>query len=185
MPRANTRNTGALGLGLRLALSAWIVYHLTAVVLVPNSRNHIGQLVTPIMGPYVDFFEFTNAWSFFAPEPGPPPVYIEYELVDARGESIRRGKWPDMPNPFFLRERQNRRIAAAEFMMSSEVRAEKMMHGYLCRNFAEASSVRIWRVVHTIPTWQEVAEGKRRIGDEVRLERQLVTHSFCEGKDRT
>ncbi len=166
---------------LKAALSVWIVYHLFAVMLIPNSQSFLGMKAVPWIEPYANFFEFTNIWSFFAPEPGPPPVYIEYELIDRQGGASEFGRWPERQSPFSLRERQNRRIAAAEFMMSSEVRAERMMVQYLCRRHSQAGSFRLWRVVYSIPGFQEVAEGKRVIGDEVRMERRLVSHSFCEG----
>lgn len=161
-------------------LSFFVVYHVFAVALVPNGQSYLGVKAAPWVEPYVNFMEFTNAWSFFAPEPGPPPVFVEYELLDKNGDSFEHGRWPEMPDPFLIRERQNRRIAAAEFMMASEVRAEKMMVQYLCAHKSGTRSLRVWRVMYTIPDFQEVLEGKRQIGDDVRMERKLVSHTFCE-----
>lgn len=168
--------------GLKAALSIFIVYHLFAVLLVPNGQSFLGSKSAKWVEPYVNLFEFTNNWSFFAPEPGPPPIYIEYELIDREGHSSEFGRWPSLHNPYALRERQNRKIAAAEFMMSSEVRAEKMMIPYLCKEHNNVGSVRLWRVVYSIPQFRDVAEGKREIGDEIQMERKLVSHSFCNGK---
>lgn len=165
---------------MRAGLSVFLIYHLFAVIVVPNGNTYLGKVVAPYVEPYANFFELTNAWSFFAPEPGPPPVYIEYELLDRKGESFHRGRWPEYPDPFWMRDRQNRRIAAAEYMMASETRAERMMLQYLCARNPEAGSARIWRVMYSIPGFREVASGTRRIGDEVNMERRLVSHSFCE-----
>jgi len=166
--------------GVKAALSVWIIYHLFIVLLVPNGQGFLGRKISPWVEPYVNFFEFTNVWSFFAPEPGPPPVYIEYELIHRHDGSSQFGKWPSVRSPYSLRERQNRKIAAAEFMMSSELRAEKMMTHYLCKQNPTVGSIRLWRVMYSIPEFRDVAEGKRSIGDEVQMERKLVSHSFCE-----
>lgn len=166
---------------LKAVLSLFLIYHLLAVSIVPNGQTYLGGVLAPGVEPYIKFLEFGNSWSFFAPEPGPPPVFVEYELLDHQGNSFERGRWPEMPDPFWIRERQNRRIAAAEFMMANEVRAEKMMLYYLCAHKPGTHSMRVWRVMYSIPDFQEVLEGKRVIGDEVRMERKLVSHSFCEG----
>lgn len=168
--------------GLKISLSVFIVYHLFSVLLVPNAQSFLGREAAKWVEPYVNFLEFTNGWSFFAPEPGPPPVYIEYELINRKEGGSEFGRWPSVQSPFSLRERQNRRIAAAEFMMSSEVRAEKMMVPYLCRRNSHIDSIRLWRVMYSIPSFQDVVEGKRVIGDQVQMERKLVSHSFCNGK---
>lgn len=165
---------------IKAALSAFIVFQLFSVLLVPNAQNWLGTKAAPVIEPYVNFFELTNAWSFFAPDPGPPPVFVEYEKLDRKGESLGLGRWPEVKDPYLLRERQNRRIAAAEYMMANELRAEKMMLQYLCRQHPEAGSFRIWRIMYTVPDFQDVASGKRKIGDDVGLERRLVSHSFCE-----
>lgn len=165
---------------IQATLSLFVGFQLFTVLLVPNAQNWLGMKVAPWLEPYVNFFELTNAWSFFAPEPGPPPVFVEFEKLDRKGESLGLGRWPEVHDPFWLRERQNRRIAAAEYMMATELRAEKMMLQYLCRVYPEAGSFRIWRIMYSVPDFQDVASGKRRIGDDVGLERRLVSHSFCE-----
>lgn len=168
--------------GLKAGLSLLLVFQLLVMVLGPNGRNYLGEKVAPIMNPYLAFFELTQQWSFFAPEPGPPPVFIEYALLNARGAELGKGRFPDMEHPPYLRERLNRRIAATEYMMQDERRAERIMLPYLCRKYPEAKAVQLWRLAFTIPSMAEVAAGKRRIGDEVDLERREISTSFCEGR---
>jgi hypothetical protein len=130
------------------------------------------------MEPYLYFFELTNGYSFFSPNPE-PPIYIEYELLAPNGDSLRRARWPEAKDPFFLRERQNRRISATDYMMVSDIRTEKMMVPYLCQKEPLVHSVKLWRVMYSFSTPQEVAEGKRTIGDDVNSVRQYVSHTFC------
>lgn len=164
---------------VRGLLSVFVLFQVGVALVAPNADNPIGETVRPLVEPYIGFFELSNRWSFFAPEPGPPPVFVEWELVNPSGDAYQKGSWPEQQSPFILRERQNRRLAAAEFMLPSEDRVEKIMVPYLCGKFPEANSVRLWRVAYTVPTMDEVVTGKRKIGDAEKMERHLVSHSFC------
>ncbi len=166
----------------KAALSVFIVFQLTVVLLAPNGDHYVGNFLKPVIEPYANFFELTSRWSFFAPEPGPPPVFVEYQLLGAHGAELQKARFPEEKNPYFIRDRQNRRIASAEFMMPGEDRVEKVMVPYLCGNHPEAESIKLWRVAYTIPSMEDVASGKRQIGDEVNLERREVSHTFCERK---
>src|SRR6476469_7797231 len=89
-------------------LSLFLVFHLSAVVLAPNCQTYLGKVAAPLFEPYLNFFEFMASWSFFAPDPGPPPVFIEWESVDKNSTTLESNRWPILPNPYFFRERQNR-----------------------------------------------------------------------------
>ena len=164
---------------LKCLLSVFIVYHLYAVVLSPNSGNYLGSKSSPLFGFYVNLFGLMTSWSFFAPDPGPPPLFVEWELLNKEGKSLGLGRWPQLPDPYFLRERQNRRIQAARTMVESDVRAEKMMVPYLCSKNLEASSVRLWSIMYPVPTLIEVANGTRKIGDQVQQSRHWIADGFC------
>jgi hypothetical protein len=107
---------------------------------------------------------------------------VEYELLSSNGEPIRKGRFPEDKSPFLFQDRQTRRIASTEFMMPGEDRVEKVMVPFLCGRNADVGSVKLWRVAYTIPSMEDVATGKRKIGDEVNLERRLVSHTYCEKK---
>jgi len=164
------------------ALSVLLVYHLFAIVLAPNSQTYLGYQAARWVEPYVNFFELVSSWNFFAPEPGPPPVFVEWEVLDRAGKRIDHDRMPDERDPFLLRERQNRRIAAARFMVYNEVRAERMMVSFLCGRDPRAFSVKLWRAVDTIPGLKEVRDGKRRIGDEEGRQRKWISHTFCDNR---
>jgi hypothetical protein len=168
-------------IALKIALSVFAVFHVFSVILAPNGQTYLGLKTVKFVEPYVDLFELTNAWSFFAPEPG-PPVFVEWELMGKNGESLGKDRWPQTPSPFFLRERQTRRLSSSQFMVGSDTLAEKMMTPYLCSHNPHAASVKIWRVIQGAPTMLEVAEGKRTVGDEKELKRMFVAHNFCEGR---
>jgi hypothetical protein len=169
---------------VRAGLSVYILFHLFCVLLVPNSDNYTGNYFLKALQPYVYFFELTNNWNFFSPNPE-PPIYVEYELLDDQGQTARTGRWPDVKDPFFWRERQTRRITAADFMVSQELRAEKMMVGYLCHQAQHPHSVRLWRVMEPVPTPDDVVSGRRRLGDGVGAEKKFVSHTFCDSEEGT
>ena len=164
----------------RAALSLLLVFHLFCVLLAPNAETHLGKRAAPIVEPYLDALGLSSSWSFFAPEPGPPPLYLEWEALGADGKLIEKRRWPDSPDPYFLRERQNRRIAFAGFLNSSDERARKVMGPYLCRTVPGARLVKLWRLMQPIPSLTDVASGRRRIGDEVGSERRRVREYACE-----
>lgn len=167
----------------RPLLSIFLVFHLTCVLVAPNQATYLGATIAPLIRPYAEFLEFASSWSFFAPEPGPPPVFIEWEVLDEKGMRVANGNWPSKEDPYFLRERQNRRIATTKFMMATDGRTQGIMAPYLCRKHEGAHSVELWRVLQTIPSLSDVASGKRQIGDEQGVERRWVSRTFCQGLD--
>lgn len=169
-----------LPVAVQAGLSLAVVFHLLVILLMPNAHTWLAQRALGWLEPYVHALELTPQWNFFAPDPGPPPLFVEWELEDERGERIGTGHFPERWDPFFLRERQNRRVAMTRFMVQSDARTEQIMLSYLCRRHPEASGVTLWRTVYSTPSLESVAKGERRIGDEEGVQRQWVSHSFCE-----
>lgn len=169
------------GNGIKLALSALIGFHGFAVLVAPNMESYFGERTRSVVAPYIEFFELSNRWSFFAPDPGPPPVYVEYETADAGGATLTKSQWPEPEDTYLLRERQTRRIAAAEFMIQSGVRIERMMLPYLCGKSPGVASVTLWRAWNPVPSMEEVRAGTQQLHDPARVQRQLLSHSFCPG----
>lgn len=160
-------------------LSLFVLYHLMVVVVTPNKETYFGQLVAPIVEPYINFFELASSWNFFAPDPGPPPLYLEWELLGKSNAIIGTGAFPEKADPFWIRERQNRRIALARFLFYSDERHLKVWGDYLCRSNAEIEGVRLWKNLHSIPNLFDVQKGVRRIGDEEGSQRTSVGTHFC------
>ncbi len=167
---------------LRMAVSGWIVFHLTCVLLVPNRMGAFYQWLAPVLDPYANGLEFAASWNFFAPEAGAAPLGFEWEWLDRSDEPMGRGAFPTFPDPypFYQRERQNRRVTLGRFMAMDNARAEKMMGSYACRLKPEAHSLRLWKILYSIATVPEVVEGKRNVQDFVEKDRRMVAHIFCQ-----
>ena len=167
---------------IRSFLTLFIGFHLFAIVLAPHPQSYLTGRALPVIGPYIKFFEFATSWGFFAPDPGPPPIFMEYELFGKTGTEIGRGRWPDYPDPYFFEDRQMRRIQYARFLLQQYSRVEKGFVPYLCKLNPAAASIRLWRVSYPIPSAEDVVQGKREIGDQKTLEREAISRVFC---DRT
>lgn len=164
---------------LKIALSVFIAFHVFSLAIAPNSQTYLAGRLSFLVYPYVSFLEVASQWGFFAPDPGPPPVFVEYEFIGESGQSLGTEFWPEKKDPFWIRERQNRRIAVARFLIASNDRIEKMMGQYFCRLNSKARSVRMWRIVQTIPSLHDVAEGKRKINDATEINRKFVSQHLC------
>jgi hypothetical protein len=96
---APTKRGGRLPLVARIAISAILVWHLTAVFLAPLSIPPTSWLVRNVaqgrlMQWYLDAFYLNHGYHFFAPEPGPGHL-IHYEIMDERGAVTKQGQFPN------------------------------------------------------------------------------------------
>ena len=162
----------------RALLSVFVVFHLFAVLVSPNSDTYLGYRFASVVLPYVRVLELGAGWGFFAPDPGPPPAFIEWVAVKGDG-SVLRGRWPDERDAFVLRDRLNRRITMGRFMATQPDRAAKMLGPSICRRDSAIAAVHFWRVTSSVPSLTDVRAGTRRIGDAVDIERVPLADGRC------
>jgi hypothetical protein len=157
------------------------------VFLAPVPESGPSQAITPYLQKYLYFFEFTPNWNFFAPDPGPPPIFADYELMDHDGNVVKTGHWPESPNPYFFTDRQSRRVAMARFVIATAENEERVMVPWLCRERGDhgedVSSVRLWKTAFKVPTLDEFKSKERKPASDDRI-RILVSRSFCEAPKR-
>ena len=121
-----------------------------------------------------------HTWGFFAPEPVSPPMYIDY-IGERTGEMQLEGRFPHEKNPYFFRDRYNRRLSMSRYIMSSDEHIKNMFVRYLCLQNPNLSSTRLWRVVGTQPSLEDVTQGKRKITDPVDFKIDPLGTYYCEG----
>jgi len=161
-------------------LSIVVLFQLLVVLVGPNQNTYLGQVTAPMLVPVLNALELGSSWNFFAPDPGPPPLQLEWELLGPGNRIVGTGVFPDQIDPFVIRERQNRRIALARFLFYSDERYLKIWGDYLCRTSPpEIEGVRLWKTLYTIPNLFEVQSGKRAVGDDVGMTRTSVGTHFC------
>jgi hypothetical protein len=163
----------------RAILSVALVYMLLVVVVGPNRDTYHGYLLAPILEPAFSALEFGQNWSFFAPDPGPAPIRLEWEILDAKDSIIRTGFFPDEGYPYFINERQTRRVALARFFFFNDERHLNVWSSWVCRSNPDANSVRLWKAEGKIPNLFKVQTGEEAIEAPVYGERKSVGNVFC------
>lgn len=164
----------------RAFLSVVVLFQLAVVLIGPNKETYHGLLLKPVLEPVFNALEFGSNWSFFAPDPGPAPMRLEWEVLDERGGVLRTGNFPEEGYPFWINERQTRRVALARFFYFSDERHLNVWANYLCRSNPDASGIRLWKAMGTIPNLFDVRSGDKTIASGATYgERTSVGNVFC------
>lgn len=165
----------------RAFLSVVLLFQLAVVFFGPNKDNYHNLVLKPILEPVFNAFEFGSNWSFFAPDPGPAPMRLEWEILDARGEVMRTGYFPEEGYPYWINERQTRRVALARFFYFADDRHQTVWANWLCRSNPDAKGVRLWKAMGNIPNLFEVRSGDKTIASGATYgERTSVGNVFCD-----
>ena len=160
-------------------LSALVAFHLFCVLLVPAGNNYIGWLVAPYVEPYVRMLAIGSTWGFFSPDPGPPPLVIEFEAIAETGGQLRIGRWPDGQDQLFFRERKTWRVTLSRWLSMTPSAGEQMLGPFLCRENPGAFQIRMWALEFGTPSLLDVRDGKRQVGDEVEQQRRYLGMTYC------
>lgn len=163
----------------RAILSVALLFQLLVVTIGPNKETYPGYLLSPILEPAFNALEFGANWSFFAPDPGPVPLRLEWEIMDEKDRVIRTGYFPEGGYPYFINERQTRRVALARFFHFSDDRHLNVWSSWVCRSNPDANSVRLWKAEGKIPNLFKVQSGEESIEEPTFGERKSVGNVFC------
>jgi hypothetical protein len=156
-----SRRDGQLGLGVRIVVSLFLVWHLIAITLGPLSVPYSTDLADaiaqrPPIQWYLDALHFNNGYHFFAPEP-PPGFLIRYEIVDKQGKATI-GEFPNKKE-YWPRLRYHRHFMLADQATvphpDEKIAAEwtrKYLTAYAQHllRVNEGERIRIQRVVHEV-----------------------------------
>lgn len=170
----------------RRVLTAFILFHLTAVIVGPLSfPSRLGDPKNPAPGerppllaveaadllqPYLDLTYLRNGYRFFAPEPGFSSSRLEFELefADAppRSETIpdRNAHWP--------RLRYHR-----HFMLAEQVGQRPGWAESYCRHMQQktgATLVRLVRIRRRVPFMDDVRKKGVTLPDPAYEEREIL-----------
>lgn len=163
---------------VRRLVSAFLLFHLFGVLITPNPYSYLNQSLTTVYRPYMNLLGLQHTWGFFAPEPISPPMYIDYTIENKSGLGAS-GRFPEEKNPFFFRDRYNRRMSMSRFIASSDDNIRNMFVRYLCRQHPDMQSARLWRVTGTQPSLQMVQRGEKRMTDPVDFKIEVLGTYFC------
>jgi hypothetical protein len=166
---------------MRLAVSCALLFHLGGVLLMPNPASYLTQALSPVYRPYMNYLGLAHTFGFFAPEPVAPPMYIDY-IIDKKGGQQISGRFPDEKDPFFFRDRQNRRMSLSRFIMNSDDNIRNMFVRYHCIHEKDLESIRLWRVTLTQPSLDDVKQGKKRMTDPADYKIEVLGTYYCPEK---
>jgi hypothetical protein len=163
---------------IRLTVSTFLIFHLGGVLLAPNPTSYLSQALSPVYRPYTNFLGLAHTWGFFAPEPVSPPMYIDY-VIQKRGAPAMSGRFPPEQNPYFFRDRHNRRMSLSKFILSSDDNIKNMFVRYLCLRESDVLSINLWRVVATQPSLAMVQAGEKKMTDPVDFKIEVLGTYYC------
>ena len=166
----------------RRILSLFIIYHLVAVVFMPNPDNALVEKMKPVFKAYWMGLEFGSQWNFFAPEPGPSPLFIQYEIFDKNNFLIVADRLPSYPDDYFFRDRQIRRLSLIRYVFQDDNKIYAIILPWLCRQYPDAESVTLKKTMLKIPSMIEVAMGERKFYDENGSQTRPLGTMTCEGR---
>lgn len=160
-------------------MSAWIVFHLVAVFVMPYSDSYFSVWFRPAIAPYLGSLGLQSTWRFFAPEPMTGVQQLEIQSIDANGEVINESLWGMPKDRWKFLDRTSRWNSVGFQMAAMPDRAELMLKGMICNRAEKPYSYRVWVKYTPLPLLADVASGKRRVGDGVGAEKKLLVHGFC------
>ena len=166
---------------VRTALSAVIAFQLIGAIFVPNLSSYTGMKLSRFYLPYMNGLGLGGIWSFFAPEPFSPPMFIDYTL-ERQGAEPLAGRYPEANEKFFFRAPMNRRVSLARFILSDEKHIENMFMNYICHAHPETISAKIWSVRGLQPDYNMVLEQGKKMSETFDYQNQFVGEFACKRK---
>jgi len=162
-------------------ISAFLIFHLLGVLTAPNRSSFLTGSLAPVYQPYLNLLGLASTWAFFAPEPFYAPIHIDYKIERKNGMPVT-ARFPEADNPYFFRDRFNRRISLARFVLATEGNLKGMFVHYLCAQYPDLQSVQLWSVMATVNSLQQVQKEGRKITDPAELQTQVLGTHYCEEK---
>lgn len=153
---------------LKIPVSIWLVFHLAAVVIYPASilvprRGLLAQVRDLFFERYMEALYMVQGHRFFAPEPGPGTL-VAYKVERDDGSVVE--------SVFPRREIRPRLLYHRHFMLSERVQDVDdqgrwfRMYARHLAHVNDGARVTLWRVIHRLPTPDDILSGKRLEDDE-------------------
>lgn len=140
----------------QIVLSIFLVYHVCAILILPNPDSIIFRQVERIFLNYGNFLGINTTWRFFSPNP--LIRMLEYEILDADGHVVGEvHKFPESPSKEGSRESYNRQLNYAMYMMSNMEHLRGFLTPYLCARHPEAHGFVYYSVSRDMPTVEAAA----------------------------
>lgn len=129
---------------LKIFFTVFLLYHLAAIVIMPNPSSLLGRKYSRYLTNYSNLLGINTTWQFFSP--GPAPVfYLEYDVEpkDPSGE-IKTYEIPERRRASYYDELYNRTLYAMRFfVLAPQETFKRFFVPWLCKQHPEAASLSI------------------------------------------
>jgi hypothetical protein len=145
---------------LKLLLSVFLLYHLAAVIVLPNSSSLMGRRIGWAFLGYANPLLLNRTWQFFSPGPM-PSSYLEYEVetADNGTDDVREShRWPKLNQNSFNNDFYLRTMAGMRFLAANETNFENYFIPYLCKLHPGAIALDLRSVVEQVPAIERAGE---------------------------
>jgi hypothetical protein len=133
---------------LKAVLSVFIVYHLTAIMILPMGSGLLIRELGRYFISYANIFDLNTSWVFFSP--GPSPIfYLEYRYTypsEDDDDSLIESEAMLLPEKrvgFGISDFYNRRLYSMRFLSLDPQKMERLLVPWLCRKDPKAESVSV------------------------------------------
>lgn len=165
---------------LKVLLSIWILFHLTVLVVFPNTFSFIKFRYLSVFKPYVQLMGLNYAWSFYAPEPE-TAMYLEYDVQRESEEFVNlpteTHRWPPERDGYFDIY-FNRRHTNMGFVTQRTKWLESLFIPWACRTNPGATRIVVRKIGVRVPTLDEVQEGAPIFDPDMTYEERIGS-GYC------
>lgn len=128
-------------------VNLWIVYHVTLILIMPNSGSFIGRYYEKWILPYTNTIGLNSAWSFFSPDPSLIfTMKYRFLFLNENGEELKPsidGQYPRYASGNFINPIRMRELYTFRFFNLIDSYRENYLFPWLCRQNPQASHVEI------------------------------------------
>lgn len=129
----------------------WILFHVTLILIMPNSGSFIGRYYEKWILPYTNTIGLNSAWSFFSPDPSLIfTMKYRFLFLNEMGEELKPsidGQYPRFSSGNFINPIRMRELYTFRFFNLIESYRESYLFPWLCRQNPEATHVEIQALV--------------------------------------
>ncbi len=167
---------------IRRLVSAWLVFHITAIIISPAAVSPSSETIREIWGwfqPYVEFLYLDHGYHFFAPEPAESTL-LAYVAHRPDGTDVR-GRIPDRTTQ--PRQLYHRYFMLTEHMKDAPDEVKDLWYASYANHIGwkhGASEVTLIQQTHNLPTMERVRNGGLLTDPESYEEQSLGTFR-CDG----
>ncbi len=165
---------------LKTILSAFIVFHVLCVFILPNPESMLFRATAPVMTTYGNFLGFNTTWRFFSPNP--MIRYMEYTIFyrDSSKKLVSSThRYPRVYTEEKFFENYSRKLNNSMYMMMHKDHLRDNFGKILCRWHPDAEVISVaarGRVFPNIEKSQLIRGDRSELGE---VQSQTVTDVHC------